>query len=537
MSSTAWFLLEFSILLGLAAVLFGWLGWHWRGTDKSGSLAKLEAQLHEEIKAKRYAMDERDAARAETSKASVHVSDAARLIEESEAIENQNIRLREDLTSARREATLQSDAAAKAHESRAALEAETTRLQHEISLLKATQHDPAVDSALNAAQNEIAQLQQQIAANTATAAQQLKAAEAEIQQLKAAETEIQQLKATQHDPAVDSALKAAQNEIAQLQQQVAANTATAAQIAQLQQQIAANTAAAAQQLKAAESEIQKLKATQHDPAVDSALKAAENEIAQLQQQITTDSQAAAQHLLALQNTHQQLQLEVESLRADRQASKVSDLTTPPPPSATPEAITVKPAPVPKPATIPKPKTIRVTGPKPKAPHPATLTAAEKLTQLQHDLAPQLTLLAALTQERDDWTRRIDTLQAKTPPDLAGLGLARRSLASSEERFNAATASIQALQDQQHALQRALEQSTALAGVPDDDLTKIKGIKSVIRDQLHAFGIRTYRQIAAWDAEDLHAYSELLAFKNRASRDHWQDQARQLHEASNDQSAE
>ena len=53
---------------------------------------------------------------------------------------------------------------------------------------------------------------------------------------------------------------------------------------------------------------------------------------------------------------------------------------------------------------------------------------------------------------------------------------------------------------------------------------------VLNSQLHAYGIFTYRQIAAWDPEDMQAFSELLSFKQRISRDKWQEQARQLHEA-------
>ena len=64
-------------------------------------------------------------------------------------------------------------------------------------------------------------------------------------------------------------------------------------------------------------------------------------------------------------------------------------------------------------------------------------------------------------------------------------------------------------------------------IPDDDLTKIKGIKGVLSDQLHALGIRTWKQIAEWNDDDLRAFSELLAFKNRAARDHWQEQAKLL----------
>ena len=81
--------------------------------------------------------------------------------------------------------------------------------------------------------------------------------------------------------------------------------------------------------------------------------------------------------------------------------------------------------------------------------------------------------------------------------------------------------------------RAVSRSLSIVNAPalrPDNLMLIKGVKTVLNSQLHAYGIFTYRQIAARDEDDMHAFSELLSFKQRISRDKWQDQARQLHEA-------
>ncbi len=90
--------------------------------------------------------------------------------------------------------------------------------------------------------------------------------------------------------------------------------------------------------------------------------------------------------------------------------------------------------------------------------------------------------------------------------------------------------IQRLENQTRVLLRVEKAAPELAEVPDDDLTQIKGIKGVISEQLRAHGIRTWKQIALWDESEQRAFSELLAFKNRASREQWQEQARALHEA-------
>jgi predicted flap endonuclease-1-like 5' DNA nuclease len=61
----------------------------------------------------------------------------------------------------------------------------------------------------------------------------------------------------------------------------------------------------------------------------------------------------------------------------------------------------------------------------------------------------------------------------------------------------------------------------------DDLTELKGIAVVLEKRLHAFGIYTYAQIAAWDEEQIKEVSSRLAFKDRIQREHWVEQARQL----------
>jgi predicted flap endonuclease-1-like 5' DNA nuclease len=147
-----------------------------------------------------------------------------------------------------------------------------------------------------------------------------------------------------------------------------------------------------------------------------------------------------------------------------------------------------------------------------------------LTKLESDLLTKQTFLNALRQELDDWQRRVSALRIKGN-DPAGLGLATKSLNRAEAQVSAAAAEVEHLQHQQTTLTNSLQQATSLTH--EDDLTLIKGIKSVLRDQLHVFGIRTFRQIAEWTDQDVESFSELLAFKDRAKRDEWVKQARDL----------
>lgn len=172
--------------------------------------------------------------------------------------------------------------------------------------------------------------------------------------------------------------------------------------------------------------------------------------------------------------------------------------------------------------------------KPKAGAARHASLRDTLAGVESELSTHQSAVATLTQERDDWQQRVTKLEEQPVADPAGLGVAYRRLADSEARLQAASGGIQRLQNQACALRKVADDAAALAGVPDDDLTRIKGIKNVISEQLRAHGIRTWRQIAAWDDDELRAFSELLAFKNRATREKWKEQARALHEAAHSQ---
>ena len=149
-------------------------------------------------------------------------------------------------------------------------------------------------------------------------------------------------------------------------------------------------------------------------------------------------------------------------------------------------------------------------------------------------------LALEVQEKDQMVEVLAAEQAQRYDELEAVrrlptGEQQEKLQAAEKAEHAATARLAttiAERDRCRRQVRALTRSLALAAEHADradDLTRIKGIKGGISQQLHAFGIFTYRQIVEWDEEDMLAFSELLAFKNRLHRDKWQDQARALME--------
>ena len=68
---------------------------------------------------------------------------------------------------------------------------------------------------------------------------------------------------------------------------------------------------------------------------------------------------------------------------------------------------------------------------------------------------------------------------------------------------------------------------AAAKTDGDDLTQISGVGPVIVKKLHALGVTTFAQIAAWTPEDVAAMDDKLNFKGRIDRDEWLKQAAEL----------
>lgn len=73
-----------------------------------------------------------------------------------------------------------------------------------------------------------------------------------------------------------------------------------------------------------------------------------------------------------------------------------------------------------------------------------------------------------------------------------------------------------------------EDAAALAELPQDDLTLIKGIGPFIARRLHAIGVFTFEQISRWDEARIREVTQQLEyFEGRIAKDDWVGQARQL----------
>jgi large subunit ribosomal protein L21 len=72
--------------------------------------------------------------------------------------------------------------------------------------------------------------------------------------------------------------------------------------------------------------------------------------------------------------------------------------------------------------------------------------------------------------------------------------------------------------------KAAPKKTAAKADGADDLTRISGVGPVMVKKLHANGVTTFAQIAAWTPEEVASMDDVLNFKGRIDRDEWLKQA-------------
>lgn len=75
--------------------------------------------------------------------------------------------------------------------------------------------------------------------------------------------------------------------------------------------------------------------------------------------------------------------------------------------------------------------------------------------------------------------------------------------------------------------KAAAPKAAAAAAGGDDLKKLSGVGPALEKKLHAEGVTTFAQIAAWTEADVAAFDEKLNFKGRIEREGWIDQAKAL----------
>ena len=75
--------------------------------------------------------------------------------------------------------------------------------------------------------------------------------------------------------------------------------------------------------------------------------------------------------------------------------------------------------------------------------------------------------------------------------------------------------------------KAAAPAAAPAAEGADDLKQLSGVGPALEKKLHAAGVTSFAQIAAWGEADIAEFDEKLSFKGRIERENWVDQAKEL----------
>lgn len=73
--------------------------------------------------------------------------------------------------------------------------------------------------------------------------------------------------------------------------------------------------------------------------------------------------------------------------------------------------------------------------------------------------------------------------------------------------------------------KAEKKAPAKEAAGADDLKELSGVGPALEKKLHAAGVTTFAQVAAWTEEDVAAMDEKLSFKGRIEREGWIEQAK------------
>jgi large subunit ribosomal protein L21 len=75
--------------------------------------------------------------------------------------------------------------------------------------------------------------------------------------------------------------------------------------------------------------------------------------------------------------------------------------------------------------------------------------------------------------------------------------------------------------------KAAPKAAPKAAAGADDLKELSGVGPALEKKLHANGVTSFAQIAAWGADEIAEFDEKLSFKGRIEREGWVDQAKAL----------
>ncbi|WP_394153386.1 50S ribosomal protein L21 [Loktanella salsilacus] len=109
----------------------------------------------------------------------------------------------------------------------------------------------------------------------------------------------------------------------------------------------------------------------------------------------------------------------------------------------------------------------------------------------------------------------------------GIAFATGAVALAAAGAAAAYAASNKAEKPAKAEKKAASPKAAAATAGADDLKQLSGVGPALEKKLHAEGITTFAQIAAWSDADAEEFGEKLNFKGRIQREGWIEQAKEL----------
>ncbi|WP_386682043.1 50S ribosomal protein L21 [Loktanella sp. R86503] len=109
----------------------------------------------------------------------------------------------------------------------------------------------------------------------------------------------------------------------------------------------------------------------------------------------------------------------------------------------------------------------------------------------------------------------------------GIAFATGAVALAAAGAAAAYAASNKAEKPAKAEKKAAAPKAAAATAGADDLKQLSGVGPALEKKLHAEGITTFAQIAAWSDAEAEEFGEKLNFKGRIQREGWIEQAKEL----------
>jgi large subunit ribosomal protein L21 len=112
-------------------------------------------------------------------------------------------------------------------------------------------------------------------------------------------------------------------------------------------------------------------------------------------------------------------------------------------------------------------------------------------------------------------------------DILASGADKTGVKAAVGAGSVSAVAVEAAKPAKKAAAPKADDAKAEAPAGADDLKKLSGVGPALEKKLHAAGVTSFAQIAAWTDADVAAIDEQLSFKGRIEREGWIEQAKEL----------